>query len=80
MKGTILKLEDIFYVDFWETKYTSDGLDYNEIDIVEIHPEDVIELKISDNSVGDEVDFKKQWEIYNGEEFYYVRVIKNESI
>jgi hypothetical protein len=50
-------------------------LDYQGNDIVEIHPDDIIKFNITDEMIGKEVKFKKQWVVDNDDEFYYVRLI-----
>ena len=60
---------------FDEVQYTEDGLDYQGNDIVEIHPDDIIKFNITDEMIGKEVKFKKQWVVDNDDEFYYVRLI-----
>ena len=75
MKGIINKHENIFCIEFDETQYTEDGLDYQGNETIEIHPEDIIKFNISDDNIGDEVNFKKQWIVSEGDEFYYVRIV-----
>jgi hypothetical protein len=75
MKGIIKKQENTFCVEFVETQYTEDGLNYQVDDTVEIHPEDIIKFNISDDNIGNEVKFKKQWIISEDDEFYYVRIV-----
>jgi hypothetical protein len=75
MKGLIIKHTDVFCVVFDEVQYTEDGLDYQGNDIVEIHPDDIIKFNITDEMIGKEVKFKKQWVFDNNDEFYYVRLI-----
>lgn len=70
MKGIINKHENILCVEFDETQYMEDGLDYQGNDTVEIHPEDIIKFNI-----GDDVKFKKQWVVSGDDEFYYVRIV-----
>ena len=75
MEGVINKYENRFVVEFDETQYTDDGLDYQGNDIVEIHPDDIIKFNINDDNIGSKVKFKKQWIETDGEEFYYVRIV-----
>jgi hypothetical protein len=76
MRGIINKYEDTFCVEFKEVQYTDDGFDYQGSDIVEIYPEDIIEFNITDEMIGEEVEFTQLWIVDKGEEFYYTRLKK----